>query len=100
MRGQKKILPAQTPVHISQPAGSNYWDMQTFELWVVVKGPTPIKVQQLPMVRISMALEMDVETFLNTDTTVFTAGLANALGIDSSTIRVTGERSHLCQLWH
>ena len=64
--------------------------MQTFELWVVVKGSTPVKVLQLPMVRISMALEMDVETFLNTDTTVFTTGLANALGIDASTIRVTG----------
>ena len=64
--------------------------MAKFELWVVVKGPAPVVVRQLPMVRISMTLQMDVQTFLNTDTSVFTTGLASALGLDPSTIRVTG----------
>jgi hypothetical protein len=63
--------------------------MRTFELWVVVKGSTPITVQQLPMIRISMSLQMDVKQFLEADTSVFTTGLAHALGIPASTIRVT-----------
>lgn len=64
--------------------------MQTYELWLVVKGDMPIRVEQLPMVRISLALSMSTQEFLESDTSVFVTGLAFALGIDMSTIRVTG----------
>eukprot|EP00892_Ulva_mutabilis_P008257 jgi/Ulvmu1/5803/UM025_0058.1 len=93
VKGEQMRLPSIIPVTLSDPAGSNHWDMSTFELTIVVKGSQPILLRQLPMVRISMALEMDVETFLETPTATFTSGLAFALQLDPSTIRVAGYRS-------
>lgn len=93
VKGQRMLLPSLLPVTLADPAGSNYWSMETFELTIVVKGPQPLLVRQLPMVRISMALQMDVQTFLDTPTSTFTTGLANALQLDPTTIRVTGYNS-------
>lgn len=93
VRGERMQLPSVVPVSLADPAGANHWSMDSFELTVVVKGSQPILIRQLPMVRISMALEMDIETFLTTPTATFTTGLAFALQLDPSTIRVTGYRS-------
>lgn len=93
VKGEPMQLPSVIPVTLSDPAGSNYWAMDTFELTIVVKGSQPILIKQLPMVRISMALEMDVATFLDTPSETFTSGLAFALGLDPSSIRITGYKS-------
>lgn len=77
-------------VTVSDPAGSNYWDLDAQQLQVVVKGSTPIVLKQLPQVRISMTLAISIEDFLNSDPKQFSNGLAFALGINPETVRVTG----------
>lgn len=93
VKGEAMQLPSARPVTLADPAGANHWAMDTFELTVVVKGPHPIMAKQLPMVRISMAIQMDLQTFLDTPPATFTSGLAFALGLDPSTIRITGYKS-------
>lgn len=39
--------------------------MDTFQLSVVIKGSTPILIKQLPMIRLSMTIQMSEEDFLN-----------------------------------
>ena len=93
IRGGGLQAPSSVPVNLDMVAGSNYWDMVNMELSLIVKGDGTVSIAQLPQVRVSMTLAVDIKLFLNTGTAAFSAGLANALGIKPSTVRVTGYRS-------
>ena len=93
IRGGGIQTPSSVPVNLDMVAGSNYWDMVSMELNLIVKGDGIVAIAQLPQIRVSMTLAVDIQQLLNTGTAAFSAGLANALGIKPSTVRVTGYRS-------
>ena len=93
MRGGRLQLPSVVPVTLDMPAGSNYWDLVNMELNLVVKGDGIVTIAQLPQIRVTMTLAVDLKTFLDTGTAAFSAGFAGALGIKPSTVRVTGYRA-------
>eukprot|EP00731_Ephydatia_muelleri_P028251 Em0019g1124a len=71
---------------ISDVVGTNYYDRQLKQLFVVIKGSSPITVVTTPVVQVSLSLFVTAEQFFNE--AMLVSNIAFLLGIPSNKIRI------------
>ena len=71
---------------ISDVVGTNYYDRQLKQIFVVIKGSSPIIVVTTPVVQVSLSLFVTAGEFFNEDMLV--RNIAFLLGIPSNKIRI------------
>eukprot|EP00741_Cyanophora_paradoxa_P015378 tig00020876_g14844.t1 len=74
---------------LTDPVGSNHFDFVARRLHLVVRGGgAVVTLRVVPVVKVSLTVEMPTEQFLNSGTASFVQGLAFMLNIDPLRIRV------------
>eukprot|EP00741_Cyanophora_paradoxa_P018667 tig00021073_g18017.t1 len=97
------IPPSNSTPAISDGIGANFLDERAKTMYVVITGGNiKVLLRQVPVIKLSVSVDMSVDDFLNSDTTTFVTTLASILGIDPKRIKfskaVAGtNRRHLLQ---
>ncbi len=71
---------------ISDIPGTNYYDRDTKQLHITIKGTRPIEIRTQPVIQVALDLSVSVEDFFDPDRLIL--NLAFVLGIPENRIRV------------
>ena len=88
------IPPQNSMVNLSNPTGSNYYEILARRLNFLVKGPQIVKIRTLDAVQVSLALQTTVKEFYDgggEDT--FIDRISYVLGIDPARVKIDSVRA-------
>mmetsp|Transcript_147118 Transcript_147118/g.256944 ORF Transcript_147118/g.256944 Transcript_147118/m.256944 type:complete len:1181 (-) Transcript_147118:14-3556(-) len=88
--GDTKVDTSETMPTPASSYGHNHYVMDTRRIWFTLEcdAAQPVRIIQLPDIKVAVRLEVDVNTFYESVATSFIQNLALILGIDSSRIRI------------
>ena len=70
---------------VSSSAGSNFYDRDLKRLYITVRGKMPYRIETIPVIQVSLTLQVTVDDFFGER---LVQNLAFLLGIDQSRIRI------------